>query len=122
RQAGGGWKMDMRLGNERGGAGALFTTAADLVRWNDALHSGRLGTFVATKIQEPATLTNGRQLTYARGLSLLTNYAGKLVLHGGGAAGYKSIAGRFVDQGVSVAVLCNAGEASDDRDEFAGRI
>lgn len=118
----GGWMMDMLLENDRGGAGALFTTASDLVLWNDALASARLGTFVTSTIQEPATLANGRTLTYARGLSLLTNYAGRLVFHGGGAAGYKSIAGRFADQGISVAVLCNAGEASDDRDEYAGRI
>jgi CubicO group peptidase (beta-lactamase class C family) len=121
-QSGGAWRADMRLGNERGGGGALFTTAADLVLWNDALGSGRLGTFVTSKIQEPATLGNGRKLTYARGLSLLTNYSGRMQMHGGGAAGYRSIAAHFVDQGVSVAVLCNAGEASDDRDDFAGYI
>jgi CubicO group peptidase (beta-lactamase class C family) len=119
-QSGGAWRMAMRLGNERGGAGALFTTAADIVIWNDALQNGRLGPFVAAKIQEPATLSNGRKLTYARGLSLLTNYAGRMVMHGGGAAGYRSIAARFVDQSISIAVLCNAGEASDARDDFAG--
>ena len=121
-QSGGGWKMDMRLGDERGGAGALFTTAADLVLWNDALGSGRLGTFVTAKIQEPATLSNGRKMTYARDLSLLTNYAGRMLLHGGGAAAYRSIAVHFVGQGVSVAVLCNAGEASDDRGDYAAGI
>jgi CubicO group peptidase (beta-lactamase class C family) len=121
-QSGGSWKMDMRLGDERGGAGALFTTAADLVLWNDALGSGRLGKYVTGKIQEPATLSNGRKLTYARGLSLLTNYSGRMLMHGGGAAAYRSIAAHFVDQRVSVAVLCNAGEASDDRDDFAGYI
>ena len=122
RQAGGAWKMDMRLGNERGGAGALFTTAADLVLWNDALAAGRLGTFVTEKIQEPATLTNGRKLTYARGLSLLEEDGVRIVVHGGGAAGYKAFAARFPDHRVSVAVLCNAGEAADDRDDFAGHI
>jgi len=121
-QRGGAWRADMRLGNERGGGGALFTTASDLVLWNDALGSGRLGKFVTGKIQEPATLSNGRKLSYARGLGFTTNYAGRLVLHSGGAAAYRSIAVRFVDQGISVAVLCNAGEASDNRDEFAGRI
>jgi CubicO group peptidase (beta-lactamase class C family) len=121
-QSGGDWKMDMRLGNERGGAGALFTTAADLVLWNDALGSGRLGKFVTTKIQEPATLSNGRKLTYARGLSLLTENSVRILIHSGGAAAYRSIAAHFVDQRVSVAVLCNAGEASDDRDDFAGYI
>lgn len=48
------WKMDMYLGNDRGGAGALFTTPADLARWNDALASGRLGQFVSRKLIEPA--------------------------------------------------------------------
>ncbi|MEX2273152.1 MAG: serine hydrolase domain-containing protein, partial [Vicinamibacterales bacterium] len=121
-QSGGAWRADMRLGNERGGAGALFTTGADLVLWNDALASGRLGTFVTTKIQEPATLSNGRKLTYARGLSLLTEGAGRMLLHGGGAAAYRSIAAHFLDHDISIAVLCNAGEASDARDDFAGGI
>ena len=120
--SGGAWRADMRLGNARGGAGALFTTAADLVLWNDALGSGRLGKFVTTKIQEPATLGNGRKLTYARGLSLLTENSVRILIHSGGAAAYRSIAAHFVDQGVSVAVLCNAGEASDARDDFAGYI
>ena len=120
--SGGGWRADMRLGNERGGAGALFTTAADLVLWNDALMSGRLGRFVTGKIQEPATLSNGRKLTYARGLSLLTENGVPIVVHGGGAAAYRSFAAHFPDQRVSVAVLCNAGEASDNRDDYAGHI
>ncbi|HEX6324021.1 MAG TPA: serine hydrolase domain-containing protein [Vicinamibacterales bacterium] len=121
-QAGGAWRADMRLGNERGGAGALFTTAEDLVIWNDALHGGRFGTFVTKKIQEPATLANGRTLTYARGLSLLTENGVPIVVHGGGAAAYRSFAAHFPEQRVSVAVLCNAGEASDNRDDFAGYI
>lgn len=121
-QGGGTWIMDMRLGEERGGAGALFTTAADLVLWNDALHGGRLGTFVMEKIQEPAALANGRKLTYARGLSLLTEKGIRIVVHSGGAAAYRSFAAHFPEQRVSVAVLCNAGEASDNRDDFAGHV
>ncbi len=115
------WRMDMLIDNDRGG-GALFSTASDLVIWNDALTSARLGKFVSEKLQEPATLNNGRKLSYARGLGFTTNYAGRLVLHSGGAAGYRSILVRFPEQGLSIAVLCNAGEASDNRDEFAGRI
>jgi hypothetical protein len=116
------WRAAMRLGNERGGAGALFTTAADLVIWNDALAAGRLGKLVTETIQEPARLSNGRKLTYARGLSLLTEKGVRIVLHSGGAAAYRSFAAHFVDQRVSIAVLCNAGEASDARDDFAGHI
>lgn len=115
------WRMDMLLDNDRGG-GALFSTASDLVIWNDALTNARLGTFVSEKLQEPANLRNGRKLSYARGLMLDTNYAGRVVWHGGGAAGYRSVLVRYPEQGVSIAVLCNAGEASDDRDGFAARI
>jgi CubicO group peptidase (beta-lactamase class C family) len=116
------WRMDMLLDNDRGGGGALFSTAADLVIWNDALTSDRLGKFVSEKLQEPATLNNGRKLSYARGLMLAANYAGRVVWHGGGAAAYRSVLVRYPEQGYSIAVLCNAGESSDDRDGFAGRI
>lgn len=114
------WRMDIRL-EDRGG-GALFSTAADLLTWNDALANARLGTFVTTKLHEPARLANGRKLDYARGLMLAANYGGPIVHHGGGARGYRSVLIRFPEQAMSVAVLCNAGEASDDRDDFAGRI
>jgi hypothetical protein len=50
------------------------------------------------------------------------NYAGRMLWHGGGAAGYRSILARYPDQGMSIAVLCNAGEQSDERDAFAARI
>ena len=119
---GGGWRMDMLIDNERGGGGALFSTASDLVRWSDALTSGRLGAFVTTRLEEPATLNNGRTLDYGRGLILMTNYAGRVLHHGGGAAGFRSALVRFPERRMSVAVLCNAGEASDDRDGFAARI
>jgi CubicO group peptidase (beta-lactamase class C family) len=119
-RAGKGWRMDMRL-DDRGG-GALFSTPGDLVTWNDALTNARLGKFVSDKLQEPATLTNGRKLSYARGLMFSSNYAGPIVYHGGGAAAYRSVLIRFPEQAFSVAVMCNAGEASDDRDEFAGRV
>jgi hypothetical protein len=50
----------------------------------------------------------------------MTNYAGRVLMHGGGAAAYRSFAAHFVDQSISIAVLCNAGEASDARDDFVG--
>jgi CubicO group peptidase (beta-lactamase class C family) len=116
------WRQDMMLANARGGAGALLTTASDLLKWNDALTGARFGKFVSEKLAEPAKLANGRTLNYARGLMLEKNYGGTLIWHGGSAAAYKAVLGRFVDQGVSIAVLCNAGEAADGRTAFAGRI
>ena len=116
-----GWKMDMYLGNDRGGAGGLFTTALDLVTWNDALTNNRLGAFVAQKLQEPTTLNNGRKLSYARGLQVEPfRRGGQLVWHSGGAAGYSTIAGRLPEQGLSVAITCNADGSA--RSAYAGRL
>ncbi|MGH7475313.1 MAG: serine hydrolase domain-containing protein [Longimicrobiales bacterium] len=115
------WKPAMMLGDERGG-GAVLSTASDLLIWNEALTRAPLGEFVSEKLQEPATLSNGRELSYARGLMLDTNYGGQVVWHGGSAAGHKSVLARYPEQGLSIAILCNAGEAADDRAMFAGRI
>jgi CubicO group peptidase (beta-lactamase class C family) len=117
-----GWKMDMYLGNDRGGAGALFTTASDLVIWNDAIQSNRLGAFVTQKLQEPATLNSGRKLSYARGLNveIRAGRGGRLVWHSGGAAGYSTIAGHLPQHALSVAIMCNLDGGA--RSSYASRI
>lgn len=107
RKEGTGWKPHLRLGNERGG-GAVISTAGDLLRWNEALTSGRLGAFVSEKLREPAKLNNGRKLGYARGLFLDTYRGTPEIGHSGGAAGYHSWLGRFPERGLSVVVLCNS--------------
>ena len=111
-RAGNTWKEDMHVGNARGGGGALFTTASDLVTWNEALAGGKLGKFVTEKIQEPATLSNGRRLSYARGLYLDSNRGSRVIWHSGGAAGYGTFLARFPEHALSVASMCNAGEAA----------
>lgn len=119
---GDGWRMGLYVGNERGsgGTGAIVSTAADLVIWNDALTSGRLGAFVTGKLQEPARLNNGRKLRYARGLFVDSNRDGTQVSHSGGAAGYSAWLGRLLPQGLSTAVLCNSDEANAT--ELAGSV
>lgn len=110
---GNGWRVGMYVGNERGSVGgAILSTAADLVIWNDALTSGRLGAFVTEKLQEQARLNNGRKLSYARGLIVDSYRGGTKVSHSGSAAGYSAWLGRLPAQGLSIAVLCNADETS----------
>ena len=111
-RAGNGWRLDMHFGNERGGGGALLSTTGDLVLWNEALTSGRLGTFVTREIAEPATLNNGRKIGYARGLFLDSNRGGQVIWHSGGSAGYGTFLVRFPEQALSVATMCNAGETA----------
>ena len=119
-QQGGRWKADMLLDDARGG-GALLSTASDLLIWNDALTRGQLGAFVTEKIQEPARLNNGRTLGYARGLFLDTNRGGRVVWHSGSANAYNSMLARFPEQGLSVSILCNAGDTAETM-AFARRI
>lgn len=114
------WKLDMYFGNDRGGSGGLLTTAGDLVIWNEALTNGALGKFVTEKLHEPATLNNGRKITYARGLRVDTRGRDKLVWHSGGAAGYSTLSVRLPDHGLSLAIMCNADGGA--RDEYASRV
>ena len=109
---GGGWRLAMKLDNDRGGGGALLSTAGDLLLWNDALTSGRLGAFVTAKLQEPAALNNGRKLGYARGLVVDTHRGAREIWHSGGSAGYGTWLGRYPQHGLSIAIACNAGEAA----------
>ena len=121
-KAGSRWKLDMHLGNDRGGGGALLSTASDLILWNEALTNARLGAALSQKLQEPARLSNGRKVGYARGLYLDVNRAGSVVWHSGGSAGYRSALARFPESGMSVAILCNSGEGADSRTAFVRRI
>lgn len=100
------FRRHMRLGANRGG-GALLSTVGDLLLWNEALSTGRLGPFVTTRLQQTARLRNGRKLNYARGLIVQPDPAGTVVWHSGGAAGYSTWLGRLPDHGLSLAVLCN---------------
>lgn len=108
KKEGNNWKLDVELGNDRGGGGALLSTPADLLRWNEAMAKETFGKFVTQKLHEPATLNNGRKLGYARGLMLDSfRKGGTLVWHSGGAAGYSTLLARLPEQRLSLAIMCN---------------
>ncbi len=93
------------------GNGGLLTTVGDLLIWNKALDDGVLGTFVTTKLSERSKLRDGRQLTYGRGLFNYTFKGVEEISHAGSTAGYRAWLGRYPSQKLSVAMLCNAGNA-----------
>lgn len=94
------------------GNGGLYTTIGDLLRWNaflddpSAIAGGRA---LVDTLQAPGHLRNGAPLTYAFGLEVATNNGMRSVSHDGSTAGYKTWLGRYPDQGISVAMLCNHG-------------
>ncbi len=90
------------------GNGGLLTTVGDLLVWNDNLDNPKVGGRAwADELQTPARLNDGSAIEYARGL-FVDNYRGvREVSHGGSTAGYQTFLGRFPDERLSVAVLCN---------------
>ena len=95
------------------GNGGILSTVGDLQTWNAALTDGRLGgeEFVRM-MHDRATLNDGRTISYAGGLQL-RDFAGvPSITHTGSTAGYRGFIGRYPDQQLSVAILCNVGNAN----------
>ncbi|HWX67653.1 MAG TPA: serine hydrolase domain-containing protein [Rhodanobacter sp.] len=93
------------------GHGGLLTTVGDLLIWNKALDDGRLGTFVTTALQTRTLLSDGRPTVYARGLFMRSDHGMREIFHDGATAGYRAWLGRYPDQHLSIAILCNADDA-----------
>ena len=102
-----GIEQDMPFENAYGNGG-LLTTVSDLLRWNEALTAGELGSFVTTELQRQATLADGRPIAYARGLFVRNDRGVREFSHPGVTAGYRAWLGRYPDQRLSIAILCNA--------------
>lgn len=95
------------------GAGGLLTTVGDLLRWNENFSHAKVGGRAMVELQQtPATLTSGRKISYAAGLTVSTVDSLREVSHGGATGGYRTWLGRYPDQQVSVAVLCNSASAN----------
>jgi CubicO group peptidase (beta-lactamase class C family) len=93
------------------GHGGLLTTVGDLLIWNKALDDGRLGASVTKAMQTRTLLSDGRPTVYARGLFLRSYHGMSEISHDGATAGYRAWLGRYPDQHVSMAILCNADSA-----------
>lgn len=95
------------------GNGGILSTVGDLQTWNAALTDGRLGgeEFVRM-MHEQAVLNDGRTISYAGGLQLRPFAGVPSITHTGSTAGYRGFIGRYPDQQLSVAILCNVGNAN----------
>jgi len=109
--AGGGFEQEMPFENTYG-HGGLLTTVGDLLIWNDALSAGRLGPTLDARMKQQAVLTGGRKIAYARGLVVQEAEGRAEVAHSGSTAGYRAWLARLPASGLSVALLCNRGDAS----------
>lgn len=86
------------------GAGGLWTTVADLVRWDAAFYDdGAIDPRLTTR----GSLRDGTPIHYAWGLSVRTHRGLPVVSHGGSFPGWESKMIRFPEQRTTVIVLAN---------------
>jgi CubicO group peptidase (beta-lactamase class C family) len=103
------------------GATSLFTTVGDLLKWQENFRHPVVGdAAMLREMQTSAVLANGDTTGYGLGLSMELQRGLRLVGHSGADAGYRAYTGRFPDQGLAVAVLCNAGPSNPA--ELAARM
>jgi CubicO group peptidase (beta-lactamase class C family) len=104
-------------------AGALVSTADDLLTWDTALTSGRiLKPESLEKMMTPFRLSDGTTSSYGYGWALI-DYEGHAVAeHSGGINGFRSHVVRIADAKVYVAVLSNDGASGRRTQRLARKI
>lgn len=108
----GGWFQDTPVENIIG-AGGMLSTVGDWLLWNENFTHAKVGGPEIVKMQQtPATLTGGKTIAYAAGLTVGSFDGFREVSHGGSTGGYRTWIGRYPEKGVSVAVMCNSAQAN----------
>jgi CubicO group peptidase (beta-lactamase class C family) len=111
-QAFGRYRQDMPFENVHGNGG-LLTTVGDLLKWQQALVDGPLaGAVVADEQQTVAKLNDGRELHYGLGVFRGVYKGVPEVYHSGSTAGYRAFLTYYPSAQLTVATLCNAGNAN----------
>jgi CubicO group peptidase (beta-lactamase class C family) len=112
-RSGASYRQDMPFENVYGNGG-LLTTVGDLLKWNDALTKRTVpgGAGTVAELERRAVLTNGTTIAYAQGLRVEPYKGVMQISHSGSTAGYRAYLVRYPEQGLSVALLCNAGNAN----------
>ena len=102
------WSMLMPFENVHGNGG-LLTTVGDLLRFTHNLETGELGgPRYLEEMHQQGVLNSGTTIAYASGLRVEEYKGLRVVQHSGSTAGYRGYLTRFPDQGIAVAVMCNA--------------
>ncbi|MBR9990487.1 MAG: beta-lactamase family protein [Gemmatimonadetes bacterium] len=94
--------------NAPGAAGALCSTARDLIRWARALHAGDVvGASSYGTMTAPTALSGGSSQAYGYGLMMTQIGEHDAVAHGGGINGFNSYMSHIPGEDLTIAVLSN---------------
>lgn len=95
------------------GSTNLFTTVGDLLIWEANFEQPRVGDGDLIRLMSSrAVLTNGDSVEYGFGLSLVQDRGVRVEEHEGSDPGFHAYLGRYVDQGLVIAILCNTRSAN----------
>jgi CubicO group peptidase (beta-lactamase class C family) len=99
--------------NERAGAGGVFSSVRDLLKWDENFYTARVGgRDLIDMVQTPGKLNDGSPLNYAWGLQVGKYRGARLVEHSGSLGGYRAHLMRFPEAHYSLAALCNLSTSS----------
>lgn len=97
------------------GDGAIFTSAEDLLLWDQNFYKPKLGGQAFLKrMLEPGVLRSGEVLDYASGLTRGSYRELPLIAHGGAFVGFRAQIMRFPEQQTSIVCLSNRADFDAD--------
>lgn len=97
-----------------GGAGALYSTVGDLMKWNEAIFSGKVLKEETLRKAFTAVEASGAGMKYGYGWVIGQQRGLSMISHAGGLNGFQSNLVRFPDQKVTIIALHNASPAVPD--------
>ncbi|MBK8980383.1 MAG: beta-lactamase family protein [Planctomycetes bacterium] len=99
-------------------AGAVRSNVLDLARWDAALSGDRLlDAERRALLWTPMRTSDGAVAPYDYGFGWFVDtwHGGRIAMHGGGSPGFSSVVYRYLDDRLTVAVLCNRSDRMLDR-------
>ncbi len=108
----GAWRTSYLIDFDKVGDGGLYSSVADLAKWDRAFYGDLLGVpGFAERMYHRGVLTGGDTIAYARGLSVGERRGLARVSHGGGFMAFRTMIARYPEQRMTVITLCNVGTA-----------
>ncbi|HYK19755.1 MAG TPA: serine hydrolase domain-containing protein [Pyrinomonadaceae bacterium] len=93
--------------------GAVCATASDLLKWEEALDTGRVLTPSSLAVMRtPTMLADGTQIDYGLGTRLGSLDGHRVLGHTGGRGGFRPLLESFPDDHLTIVILVNMGDAA----------
>lgn len=95
-RTGGGWRTSYLIDFDKVGDGGLYSSVADLAKWDRAFYEDVLGVpGFAERMYHRGVLAGGDTIAYARGLSVGERRGLPRVSHGGGFMAFRTMIARY---------------------------